>query len=136
MLKTINMSIKKIKLAENIDRLQQIVAQNSKVSQNFCDEQLQINKIVSEFKERVEKSLSINEGRISYLHSQSDKTKSLVSKLTDLAETKSIAFNDLTKEVSGIKELLSLMVKALKLELKVTPATERKVEIVIKSKKK
>jgi hypothetical protein len=46
--------IRKKKIARNLDLLQKIVDQNSRTSQSFCNEQLQINKIVSKFKEDTE----------------------------------------------------------------------------------
>ena len=75
-------------------------------------------------------------GEINKLKSDSDKGKNVLNKIVEGNEKIYEILSIQMMKTEALFEFSSMLSKALNLDLKVTPATEEKREIIIKSKKK
>lgn len=127
-------------LEKKIKFLYNVVEQNGKESQRFCNEQLNINKIVSNFKNAMDLRIPAISGQVDHLQSVVDKEKNAISDLIKLDGISSEMFTEYDKELDNIKEFCSMIIDTFKLKLVETPAVEKTLKLVaekevVKSKK-
>ena len=115
-------------IADELNTLTRIVKINTNASQVFSDEQLKINKIVSEFKWNTEEQNKNNEIRLNSFQSQLDKIKTTLNDLWKYAESK-----DTKNDIENIKTTLWIILDYLDVDIETQEAS---VKLVANKKNK
>jgi len=124
-------------IADELNTLTRIVKINTNASQVFSDEQLKINKIVSEFKWNTEEQNKNNEIRLNSFQSQLDKIKTALNDLWKYAESiddvLEVESKDTKNDIENIKTTLWIILDYLDVDIETQEAS---VKLVANKKNK
>lgn len=124
-------------IADELNTLTRIVKINTNASQVFSDEQLKINKIVSEFKWNTEEQNKNNEIRLNSFQSQLDKIKTALNDLWKYAESiddvLKVESKDTKNDIENIKTTLWIILDYLDVDIETQEAS---VKLVANKKNK
>ena len=124
-------------IADELNTLTRIVKINTNASQVFSDEQLKINKIVSEFKWNTEEQNKNNEIRLNSFQSQLDKIKTTLNDLWKYAESiddvLKVESKDTKNDIENIKTTLWIILDYLDVDIETQEAS---VKLVANKKNK
>ena len=124
-------------IADELNTLTRIVKINANASQVFSDEQLKINKIVSEFKWNTEEQNKNNKIRLNSFQSQLDKIKTALNDLWKYAESiddvLEVESKDTKNDIENIKTTLWIILDYLDVDIETQEAS---VKLVANKKNK